>query len=81
MTTPVVLYTGSQDWLADPADVAHLIPQLRNLVAVKNMPNYQHLDFIWAKNAVDMIYNDIIGRIYNQTSGDVIPPSTSHLFG
>ncbi|XP_074647415.1 gastric triacylglycerol lipase-like [Tubulanus polymorphus] len=60
MKTPVVLYSGGKDWLADPTDVKRLIPQLKNVVRNRFIPSYNHLDFIWAIDANRMVYDDLI---------------------
>ena len=63
-SVPTYLFTGGQDWLADPTDVAKLIPQiqhvLRNHTAI---PSYDHFDFIWGIDANKRIYNVIINNI------------------
>jgi hypothetical protein len=59
----MVLFTGSQDWLADPQDVAHLLPLLDatgHLMFHKNIPYYSHLDFIWGMDTANMVYADIV---------------------
>jgi len=63
LTVPVALFTGSKDWLADPRDVAGLIPLLNstgNLIYHKNIDYYDHLDFIWGMDAATQVYPDII---------------------
>lgn len=58
---PVALYTGSNDWLADPTDVnTNLKPFLPNVILHKNIDAWNHLDFVWGINAKNMIYLDII---------------------
>lgn len=61
--TPVAIFSGGHDWLADPADVRNLVPQLRNVRSNKNIPEWEHLDFIWAMDAPSKCYNDIISMI------------------
>ena len=68
LTVSTALFTGGQDWLADPEDVALLIPLLmQNKILYSNIsfPDYEHLDFIWGINAnkdvYDVIIKDIIG--------------------
>ena len=59
----MVLFTGSQDWLADPEDVARLLPILNStghLLMHKNIDYYSHLDFIWGIDAANMVYKDIV---------------------
>eukprot|EP00118_Oscarella_pearsei_P025538 m.308342 g.308342 ORF g.308342 m.308342 type:complete len:392 (+) comp43800_c0_seq1:40-1215(+) len=61
-TVPTYAYSGGNDWLADPTDVAALLPQLSQLKGHKVYPTYQHLDFIWAENASTEVYKDIIEK-------------------
>lgn len=66
MNVSTALFTGSNDWLADPDDVALLIPKLKQngvLYSVTNMPTYEHLDFIWGINANRDVYEVIINNI------------------
>lgn len=61
LTVPTTLFTGSKDWLADPKDVAKLIPQIKPVLKNHtNIPYYEHLDFIWGKDAHIDIYHVII---------------------
>ncbi|EGC34803.1 hypothetical protein DICPUDRAFT_48065 [Dictyostelium purpureum] len=57
---PVVVYSGGQDYLADPTDVNWLIPQLTSLVHWKNIPSYSHLDFVWAEDAYLQVYDEAV---------------------
>ncbi|XP_060063489.1 lysosomal acid lipase/cholesteryl ester hydrolase-like [Ylistrum balloti] len=68
--TPTVVYSGSMDWLADPDDVRALLPKITNLVASKVMDEWQHLDFIWAMDAPQQVYRDVIRRIHQQEAVD-----------
>ncbi|XP_069124287.1 lysosomal acid lipase/cholesteryl ester hydrolase-like [Argopecten irradians] len=70
VTTPTVVYSGSRDWLSDPADVQTLLPKITNLVASKVMDEWEHMDFIWAMDAPQQAYNDIIRRIHEQEAAD-----------
>lgn len=66
MELPVVIYSGGQDWLADPSDVNKLTPQLKNIVKHKFIPEYNHLDFLWGINAKTVIYEDIVKHLKSQ---------------
>ena len=63
LRVPMALFTGGKDWLADPEDVSELLPVLSktgHLISHKNVPYYDHLDFIWGMDAASVIYKDII---------------------
>ena len=60
MKVPTILCSGGQDWLADPRDVSWLKSRIQNLIYHDIVDSYDHLDFIWASNAVNMIYEKII---------------------
>jgi len=61
---PLALFTGSNDYLADPADVATLVQQIsNNPVLIHNEPTYAHVDFLWATNAYTKIYPSILNLV------------------
>ncbi len=61
------LYRGTQDWLADPQDIAdYLLPNLNPAIIVQDLVlDFNHLDFIWGLNAAEDIYKPIITAITN----------------
>uniref|UniRef100_A0A2P2I6Z9 Lipase n=1 Tax=Hirondellea gigas TaxID=1518452 RepID=A0A2P2I6Z9_9CRUS len=61
--TPIALFVGLNDYLADRRDVDKLNSLLPNVIRYKflNYPRYNHLDFIWGKHAAELVYVDIIG--------------------
>lgn len=60
----MAFYTGKQDWLAVPSDVAKLRAALpAGTVLVDQQVSYNHLDFTWAYNGPEKIYNDLITQI------------------
>ncbi|XP_041364368.1 gastric triacylglycerol lipase-like [Gigantopelta aegis] len=63
METPVVLFSGTHDFLADPTDVSWLAPQLKNMRAHHVIPEWEHMDFVYAVNAPQMCYNKITSLI------------------
>jgi lysosomal acid lipase/cholesteryl ester hydrolase len=65
---PMALFTGSNDWLADPQDVKDLLPKLTNIAYHKNVDDYDHLDFIWGVNAYQEIYPDVVRLFWQYNS-------------
>ncbi|XP_041517636.1 gastric triacylglycerol lipase isoform X1 [Microtus oregoni] len=60
MTVPIAVWNGGHDILADPKDVDMLLPKLQNLLYHKEVLPYNHLDFIWAMNAPQEVYDEIL---------------------
>jgi len=62
--TPIYLYWGGNDYLADPEDVKQLKSKLQNLGGSVSLPDFNHVDFIWglraAKEVYTPIYKDIV---------------------
>ncbi|MBW04294.1 Gastric triacylglycerol lipase, partial [Eschrichtius robustus] len=63
MDVPIAVWSGDNDLLADPQDVDLLLPKLSNLIYHKEIPTYNHLDFIWAMDAPQEVYNEIISMM------------------
>ena len=61
MEVPTALFWGDRDTLATPKDIERMIPKIQNLVYNKRIETYGHLDFIWAIDAADYVYNELIG--------------------
>ncbi len=73
MNVPTYLYYSEADWLADANDVrASLIGVIppEYLKLAKNMPHFNHFDFIWGLNAPAEVYAEIIStaRDYEKAS-------------
>jgi gastric triacylglycerol lipase len=67
---PVALFTGTNDYLATPADVARLKKELRPpAVYEHNEASYSHIDFLWATNAYQQIYPAILQLIQKYNRG------------
>jgi pimeloyl-ACP methyl ester carboxylesterase len=60
---PLALFTGGEDYLADPKDVAHLISLLPMPPFVHTEPTYAHLDPLLGTNAYTEIYPMILQMI------------------
>lgn len=58
--TPIALYSATNDWLADPADVETLRQALPNVVDEWVTNDWNHLDFIWGTNGKQFLYERMI---------------------
>ncbi|XP_063603947.1 lipase 3-like [Penaeus indicus] len=59
---PVALFSSENDWLAAPKDVEQLRHELPNVVyhQVVADPMFTHLDFVWAKDADQLVYKYVL---------------------
>ncbi|KAL1461765.1 hypothetical protein WDU94_013637 [Cyamophila willieti] len=61
ITAKVALFYGQNDLFGNPTDVKLFYPQLPNpfgLIRV-NHPAFMHVDFLWAKDVVPLLYNKV----------------------
>ncbi|XP_059057611.1 lipase 3-like, partial [Achroia grisella] len=58
ISAPVALFYSNDDWISHPVDVKKLYNRLGNCIDLYRVPHNQfnHLDFIWAKNFKSLIY-------------------------
>uniref|UniRef100_A0A8D3CXY6 Lipase, gastric n=1 Tax=Scophthalmus maximus TaxID=52904 RepID=A0A8D3CXY6_SCOMX len=64
MKVPTALFSGGQDTLADPKDVAVLLTQVSNLVFHQHIDHWEHLDFIWGLDAPEQMFPSILKLLH-----------------
>ncbi|XP_019870012.2 lipase 3 [Aethina tumida] len=70
--TPIYLMYGLNDWLASPIDVLRLSSKLPHLIGsyeVK-MDSWNHVDFIFGKDADKMVNKPLLKVIFNYTANE-----------
>lgn len=68
-TLPIALFTGGNDYLADPTDVATLIQDLPVPPVLHHYePTYSHVDYVIAENAHIVAYPDILSLLAKYNS-------------
>ncbi|GAB1302333.1 Lipase [Apodemus speciosus] len=60
MKVPTVIFTGLNDFLSDPEDVAILKPKIPNLIYHKTISNFSHFDFILGLNARKEVSEEVL---------------------
>ncbi|CAF2083871.1 unnamed protein product [Rotaria magnacalcarata] len=60
MKVPTAIFSGGEDWVADPDDVSFILDNVQSLVYQKFIPDYNHIDFIWAMDANQFVYADLL---------------------
>lgn len=65
VTMPTALYSGTDDWLADPTDVNHLIKDLpqSTIIDQQVIVGFAHLDFVWSIYAAEKIYYPMLTHL------------------
>ncbi len=59
---PIALFTGGNDYLADPQDVLHLVSTLgsKRFVSIIDMPDFNHADFVIGIDSYKTIYPAVV---------------------
>ncbi|CAG9562617.1 unnamed protein product [Danaus chrysippus] len=63
VTVPIQLFYSDNDWLSNVTDVKILYSKLPNVAATYRLNKFNHLDYLYAKVARDLVYNKIIQEI------------------
>ncbi|XP_015114439.1 lipase 3 [Diachasma alloeum] len=62
---PIACFYGDNDWLADVGDVKRFYAKLPNGISIQrvNLTSFNHIDFLWAKDAPGLLYDPTIDII------------------
>lgn len=73
VTAPVALHYGRNDLLAAVEDVLRLGSDLPNLIGLfpVSHPKFNHLDFVWARNIRELLYERIVLLMRTAETNDV----------
>ena len=63
MPTPTMMFVATEDKLGDPADNAALKPQIKNLVHYEVIQGWNHLDFLYGKDAHVVLYPELVAMM------------------
>ncbi|EFN72560.1 Lipase 3 [Camponotus floridanus] len=73
ITIPVALFYANNDWLISTKGVKRLYHLLPNVVDMYEVPwsKFNHMDFIWAKDASKLVYDRILKIMRRENSNNV----------
>ncbi|XP_032087790.1 lipase member M-like [Thamnophis elegans] len=60
ITIPIAMWSGGQDWVSQPPEIAQLRHRITNLIHEKKFPEWNHWDFIWGLDAASCLYKEIL---------------------
>lgn len=63
VTVPISIYYGQNDVITVPEDVKNLIKILPNVIDDRLIKEFNHVDFIWGKQAPHLVYDKIVETI------------------
>lgn len=80
ITLPISLLSSNNDWLAGDVDVTNLAVKITNLVEhyIVPMREFNHLDFLWAKDAPTLVYEKLL-QLLKQVERGVYEVSTNQV--
>lgn len=73
MPTPTLMYVGEKDKLGDPVDNEALKPQIKNLVHYEIIKGWNHLDFLFGKDAHTLLYPKLVSTMKFKLNGNPQP--------
>ncbi|XP_033005093.1 lipase member M-like [Lacerta agilis] len=60
ISVPTAVWSGGHDIVVTTEDTEWLLPRIPHLVFYKNIPDWQHTDFIWGLDAPKRLYKDVL---------------------
>ncbi len=66
LTFPIYIFGSEVDPIIRPKEVRELVKYLPNTSRLTMLPDYSHLDYIWADDANTLIYTPVIDFLIQQ---------------
>merc|ERR1712243_151726 len=64
---PTALFVGENDWLATEQDVtSNVRVRLPNIIFDQDVPHWNHMDFVWGKQAHKILYPHVVKLVNGQ---------------
>jgi len=78
---PTALYSGTNDYLADPTDVATLESLLNPSIIVSEtvVQGFAHMDFVWGVHAQEYVYYPFISHVKKYLGPGIKLTKTKHV--
>ncbi|XP_070157111.1 lipase 3-like [Polyergus mexicanus] len=79
ITVPIALFYGANDWLVNISEVQKLSRLLPNVMDMYEVPwpKFNHVDFVWAKDAPKLVYKRILKLIKGKDPNNIIEDNTT----
>lgn len=68
VTIPVHIFYSETDAVINSKDVEWLATQLGNVQSLDVVPEFSHVDFLWAANADEVLYDDVLSLLPDPSS-------------
>jgi hypothetical protein len=68
-SVPLLLFWGAKDYLVNPATLVEELKEQANLMHAECIEHYEHMDFLWAKDARERVWEPLI-RVWRRLDNE-----------